>query len=104
MLFSPFEMYFDRQLKQEKEKNKFLNNNYRVESKAQQYTPEVIQGSVPTDINGIYVRNGPNPVVVPDNGRHHWFDGDGMLHATRIFNGKVQFCGKMTETPKYLSE
>ena len=40
---------------------------------------EVI-GTIPTDIDGVYVRNTENPVHQP-LGRYHPFDGDGMLHA-----------------------
>ena len=50
---------------------------------------EVI-GSIPTDLNGVFVRNGPNPRFAPE-GRYHWFDGDGMLHALRFGDGKASY-------------
>lgn len=37
-------------------------------------------GEIPSDLNGLYVRNGPNPMYSP-LGRYHWFDGDGTLHT-----------------------
>src|SRR5437588_9569347 len=40
---------------------------------------EVI-GELPPDLDGVYLRNGPNPQFAP-TGRYHWFDGDGMVHA-----------------------
>jgi carotenoid cleavage dioxygenase len=46
---------------------------------------EVI-GSIPSDLNGIYVRNGSNPRNA-DN--PHWFLGDGMLHGVRLENGRA---------------
>ena len=46
-----------------------------------------ITGKIPTDISGVYLRNGPNPKYIPANGRQHWFDGDSMIHAMRIKNG-----------------
>jgi carotenoid cleavage dioxygenase-like enzyme len=48
---------------------------------------EVVEGAVPTDINGVYLRNGPNPKFMPSTNRNHWFDGDSMIHAFRIKNG-----------------
>jgi hypothetical protein len=42
-----------------------------------------IEGEVPKDLTGMYVRNGPNRRFEAP-GRYHWFDGDGMLHAVRF--------------------
>ena len=42
---------------------------------------EVI-GQIPRDLNGVYLRNGPNRRYAA-RGRYHWFDGDGMVHAWR---------------------
>ena len=49
-----------------------------------------IEGEVPKDLTGMYVRNGPNRKFEAA-GRYHWFDGDGMLHAVRFEGGKVQY-------------
>ena len=48
----------------------------------------VIEGTVPTDIDGVYLRNTQNPVF-PALGRYHPFDGDGMLHMAAFRDGKV---------------
>lgn len=65
---------------------------------------DIIAGEVPKDINGVYLRNGPNPKFFPKNNRHHAFDGDSMIHAIRLKQGKINYCNKMTRTPKFLQE
>jgi len=32
------------------------------------------------------------------------FDGDSMIHAIRLKQGKINYCNKMTRTPKFLQE
>lgn len=49
-----------------------------------------VQGEIPRDLYGCYVRNGPNPERWPA-GLHHWFDGDGMLHAVYFENGRAEY-------------
>ncbi len=54
-------------------------------------------GCVPVDLNGLYVRNGPNNYFPPD-WRYHAYDGDGMLHAVRFRNGKVSYRNRWIAT------
>jgi carotenoid cleavage dioxygenase len=54
-------------------------------------------GQVPSDLNGLYVRNGPNAFYTPD-WRYHAYDGDGMLHAVRFRDGKVTYRNRWVQT------
>jgi carotenoid cleavage dioxygenase len=54
-------------------------------------------GELPSDLNGMFVRNGPNPQFTP-RGRYHWFDGDGMLHGVQICGGKAQYRNRYVRT------
>lgn len=45
-----------------------------------------VEGSIPPELSGLYVRNGPNPQAA---GAAHWFLGDGMLHGVRLQAGKA---------------
>lgn len=45
-----------------------------------------VRGSIPSSLDGLYVRNGSNPQAA-DN--LHWFLGDGMLHGVRIRDGRA---------------
>jgi len=58
---------------------------------------ELVAGEVPKDLDGLLVRNGPNPKHEP-RGRYHWFDGDGMLHALRIQGGRVTYRNRWVRT------
>ena len=42
----------------------------------------VVEGAIPPGVEGMYVRNGPNPVH--NNRLYHWFDGDAMTHHLRF--------------------
>ncbi len=59
-------------------------------------TLEVI-GEVPVDLNGIYVRNGPN-AYYPPGWRYHAYDGDGMLHAIYFDRGRVEYRNRWIRT------
>jgi carotenoid cleavage dioxygenase-like enzyme len=54
-------------------------------------------GEMPADLNGLYVRNGPNPYFQPD-WRYHAFDGDGMLHAIHFDRGQVSYRNRWVRT------
>lgn len=47
-----------------------------------------VSGTIPADLDGTYVRNGPNP----RSGRSPaWFAGDGMLHAVHFEGGRARW-------------
>ena len=54
-------------------------------------------GQVPADLNGMYVRNGPNAYYPPE-WRYHAYDGDGMLHAITFEQGKVSYRNRWIRT------
>jgi carotenoid cleavage dioxygenase-like enzyme len=44
-----------------------------------------VEGSIPAELNGWYLRNGPNSRA----GEGHWCVGDGMVHGVRLENGRA---------------
>ena len=65
-----------------------------------------IQGQVPREIHGTFLRNGPSQQVLPPGGYRalHLFDGDGMVHAFRFDDGRVFYTGRIVEHPCTLRE
>ncbi len=57
-------------------------------------------GDLPRELSGTLYRNGPNPQFEP-RGHHHWFAGDGMVHAFRIEAGGVSYRNRWLRTPKF---
>ena len=76
----------------------------KEEHEAYYISKKEITGKIPTDISGVYLRNGPNPKYIPSNGRQHWFDGDSMIHAIRIKNGTLQYSNKFAMTDRIKHE
>jgi carotenoid cleavage dioxygenase-like enzyme len=62
-----------------------------------------VVGEIPADLNGVYVRNGPNPQHEP-RGRYHWFDGDGMVHAVHFADGKASYRNRWVRTDGFQRE
>lgn len=59
-------------------------------------------GDIPREVEGVYLRNGPNPLYPPRP--YHWFDGDGMVHAFIFENGKVSYRNRFIETEGLVAE
>jgi carotenoid cleavage dioxygenase len=44
-----------------------------------------VEGAIPAELDGWYLRNGPNP----RQATAHWFTGDGMIHGVRLEGGRA---------------
>jgi len=76
--------------RRESELNAFLQDNFapwRMEGVAEDLE---VTGRIPHELAGTYYRNGPNPAFEPP-GRYHWFDGDGMIHAITLDDGRAHY-------------
>lgn len=57
----------------------------------------VESGTIPADLDGMYVINGPNQRFKP-TGKYHYYDGDGMLHAIRFRAGTAAYHSRWIRT------
>jgi len=64
---------------------------------------DVIEGAIPTDIDGVYVRNTENQVQQP-LGRYHPFDGDGMVHMISFKDGHADYRNRFIRTRGFEAE
>lgn len=80
-----------------------LSGNYAPVDELPPTPCELVEGSLPSCLDGVYIRNGPNPQFFP-RGPHHLFDGDGMLHMVKISDGKPTFCSRYVNTYKHALE
>ena len=74
----------------ESDRNPFLQGNFGPIRSEDEFPELRVEGEIPRELNGTYYRNGPNPAFEP-KGRYHWFDGDGMIHAVTLGDGKARY-------------
>ncbi len=63
-----------------------------------------IDGQLPAEIDGEYIRNGPNPRFTPIGGYLYPLDGDGMLHRIQFRAGRARYTNRFVRTPALIAE
>ena len=65
---------------------------------------EVLEGTCPSDVSGVYLRNTEQPTHKP-LGNYHPFDGDAMLHQVSLDgSGKCSYRNRFVKTDGFLAE
>src|SRR6476620_8197697 len=60
-----------------------------------------VEGELPADLRGTYVRNGPNPLFPPLGSYTYPLEGDAMLHALHVDDdGRVGYRNRIVWTPQ----
>ncbi|MGI9126023.1 MAG: carotenoid oxygenase family protein, partial [Mycobacterium sp.] len=62
-----------------------------------------VEGEIPGDLDGIYLRNTENPLH-PALKSYHPFDGDGMLHIVGFRDGKAFYRNRFIRTEAFEAE
>lgn len=63
-----------------------------------------VEGELPAEIDGDYIRNGPNPRFTPLGAYIYPLDGDGMLHRVRIRDRRASYSNRFVRTPALVAE
>ena len=50
-----------------------------------------VTGRIPRELNGRYLRIGPNVLGLEDPRAHHWMHGEGMVHGVRLRDGRAEW-------------
>jgi carotenoid cleavage dioxygenase len=50
-----------------------------------------VSGTIPAELDGRYIRIGPNPVTPPNPASYHWFSGEGMVHGVKLKKGQAHW-------------
>lgn len=81
--------HFNRAHRKSSKQNPYLTGIHTPLTEEHTVTDLKVTGTIPAGLNGLYLRNGPNPFEAPNPATHHWFSGDGMLHGVRLQNGEA---------------
>lgn len=82
----------------------FLTGHHRPNRMEVDAPDLVVRGELPADLAGVFYRNGAEPLYPPTDEDYHWFDGDGMVYAFYIENGRVSMRNRWVRTDKFLLE
>ena len=78
------------------------NGNFRPVSEEVTETQLRVEGTIPPELSGLYVRNGTNSST---GVAEHFFGGDGMIHGVRLENGQAKwYRNRYVDTPVYRKE
>jgi carotenoid cleavage dioxygenase len=81
----------NRSMKKAKSPNPYLTGVHTPLTAEQTIEGLKVTGEIPITLNGVYLRNGPNPLKMPNAATHHWFVGDAMLHGVRLQDGQARW-------------
>ncbi|MER7930113.1 carotenoid oxygenase family protein [Streptomyces sp. NPDC096057] len=79
--------------------NMFLNGPYAPWREEGEAFDLEIEGRLPDELRGALYRVSANPWYRPeDPSRYHWFEGDGMVHALFLRDGRATYRNRYVET------
>lgn len=81
----------------------YLTGAWKPNKKEYTATDMQVIGTIPKDIDGVYIRNTENPAHQAI-GLYHPFDGDGMLHSVSFKDGKAEYRNRFVRTDGFEAE
>ncbi|MEU9126201.1 carotenoid oxygenase family protein [Streptomyces sp. NPDC048506] len=71
--------------------NFYLGGNHAPVAEEVSTSQLAVTGALPSELNGRYLRIGPNPRGQVDPATYHWFSGAGMVHGIRLREGRAEW-------------
>lgn len=85
--------------------NQYLKGNFApVNTENFNVEMEMLSGEMPKDVQGIFLRVGPNPIPSHKSRGYNLFDGHGMIHSVRIKDSNPVYSNQWVGTPRYTHE
>ncbi|MBW4536522.1 MAG: carotenoid oxygenase family protein [Pleurocapsa minor HA4230-MV1] len=69
--------------------NHYLEGNFAPVKEEKTAVDLPTAGKIPDELNGLFLRNGPNAIGKPEPSTYHNFAGEGMVHGVCLRNGKA---------------
>jgi carotenoid cleavage dioxygenase-like enzyme len=84
----------------------FARAAWRPTDREDSYEITDIRGEIPRELHGTLFRNGPSQKLLPAEGYQamHLFDGDGLVHALRLDEGRAFYTGRFVRSESFLRE
>ncbi|MCX2982522.1 9-cis-epoxycarotenoid dioxygenase [Halieaceae bacterium IMCC14734] len=84
--------------------NPFLEGNFGPIMEEHDIQDMEVRGSIPKDLEGNFLRIGPNPVHIFSVETYHTFDGDGMIHSIEFSAGTARYRNRFVQTEGFKLE
>jgi len=85
--------------------NPYLAGNFAPVREEVDLACPTVEGTIPRDLAGFFLRTGPNPQFEPiDPALYHPFDGDGMLHEVEFRGGRATYRNRWVRTQGFERE
>ncbi len=84
--------------------NFFLDGNFAPIAEERDAQDMAVTGRIPEDLDGNFLRVGPNPAYIFSEEAYHTFDGDGMIHAIEFRNGSAHYRNRYVQTEGFKLE
>src|ERR1700722_17979838 len=84
--------------------NPYLSGRFAPADRETDADDLVVEGTLPADIDGVFMRNGPNPRFAPLGSFTYPLEGDGMIHAVWIGQGRARYRNRWVRPNGLLAE
>jgi all-trans-8'-apo-beta-carotenal 15,15'-oxygenase len=81
-----------------------MGKGFRSLAREHGFEPLEIEGALPRELRGTLYRNGPGMFEAQGTPYRHWLDGDGMMSAVRLNEGRAEGAARIVVTRELAEE